>query len=134
MADVTIIVDDIAVRQLLTNMPSRINTAMRRALTDASALLLRDAKVYPPTRPNQEYKRTRTLGRSWAKKIEGEGLEMTALVFSNGNMAPYNRYVQDREMQAWMHVDRWDTIQTIAERDEPAIQQMFRNRIEAALR
>ena len=59
---------------------------------------------------------------------------MTALVFSNGNMAPYNRYVQDREMQAWMHVDRWDTIQTIAERDEPAIQQMFRNRIEAALR
>ena len=79
------------------------------------------------------YKRTMTLAKSWSSDIQGGGGELVGRVASSGQTAPYNRYVQDSELQARVHQGRWATIQEIAARDEDAIQQMFRNRIMAAL-
>ncbi len=172
MTEITIQIDDSAVRQLLDRAPTRIDLAMRQALTDATSLLLREAKTYPPppdpiqgpqrvpvrsftTRggvsvrilsrsahgkgvtwadaKSLRYVRTGTLGKSWHKEITGAGASMVGRVYSDGNTAPYNRYVQDRERQARIHQNRWDTIQQIAERNTDNIQQMFNARIRAAL-
>ncbi len=173
MADVSIIIDDTAVRQMLERTPTRIDVAMRQALGDATKLLLSEAKNYPPppdpiqgpqrvpvrsfttrtgvsvrllsrtasgkgvtwmSAKSLRYKRTGTLGRSWHKEVTGRGADMVGRVYSDGNKAPYNRYVQDREFQARVHQGRWSTIQEIAERNADNIDAMFRNRIEAALR
>ena len=170
MSDVSIVVDDREVMSLLRRAPDRINVALRAALTDATALILRDAKTYPPppdaiqgpssspvrfsTRAGKAvnftarsrgwsggrrsryvgYKRTGTLGRSWHKSITGRGIDMVGEVKSEGNKAPYNRYVQDAEHQSRVHQGRWSTIQSIADNRRDDINRIFDARIAAALR
>ena len=52
--EVTIRIDDARVQAMLALAPGRIQIAMNRAMTDATVLLLRRMKEYPPTRPNQQ--------------------------------------------------------------------------------
>jgi hypothetical protein len=138
MPEIQIVVDDVAVRNLLARTNDRIDAAIRLSMDDATKLLLREVKTYPATRPGQRYTRTRTLAKSWDKEITDSGLETIGRVYSNGaNMVtrsglPYSRYVQDRDYQAYMHVGRWSTVQDIAERNTEQIQAMFANRIRAA--
>lgn len=134
MSEITVEIDATAALEMLRTMPDRIDRAMRGAMTDSTILLMREMKAYPPPPPNSSYKRTGTLGRSWSRRVEGRGMEVTGTVGSNGNMAPYNRYVQDGEYQAQMHQGRWTTIQDAAERNQDAIQGFFESRIAAELR
>lgn len=62
-------------------------------------------KKYPPTRPGQRYKRTRTLARSWHAKRQ------KSMVWNIENRAQqkgriYASYVVG-DRQAWMHKGRW---------------------------
>jgi hypothetical protein len=77
------------------------------------------------------YKRTNTLYRSWSTVLKGGGAELVGGVVSNGNIAPYNRYVQDATLQAKIHQDRWDTVQAIGRRSEREVQDIFAARIAA---
>ena len=77
------------------------------------------------------YKRTNTLYRSWHTILRGRGAELTGGVSSSGQIAPYNRYVQDEARQARIHQGRWDPAQDIGKRSEPRIQAIFRSRINA---
>lgn len=174
--EVSIEVDDVKVRQLLTNTPERINRALRAAMQDANTYLLRQVRSYPPppppiqgpavvpvrsftTRSGQNvrmrankasgkgitmekastlrYKRTGTLKRSWVKVLEGSGATITGGVRSSGAMAPYNVYVQGPldgdPHQAWMHRGRWGSIDEIRGRTATQINDMFQNRIRAAV-
>jgi hypothetical protein len=133
--EVTITVDDRQVRALLDQTPARIDRALRAGMTDATVHLLRQLRTYPPQRAGSAYKRTNTLKGSWSRRIEGRGLEMVGHVESNGNVAPYNRLVQDRTRQAQIHRTLWtNTAQGVSERSERAINDMFTARIQAALR
>ena len=68
---------------------------------------------YPPERPNQRYMRTGDLGRAWQPD---EGVYVgNGIVVTVSNATEYADYVQG-ENQAWMHEDRWDTIED-AERE-----------------
>jgi hypothetical protein len=42
-----------------------------------------------------------------------------------GNNVTYGPYVQSRDMQAWMHQGRWDTIEDIAEDELDMIGRIF---------
>jgi hypothetical protein len=77
------------------------------------------------------YKRTNTLYRSWSTVLKGGGAELVGGVVSNGNIAPYNRYVQDAALQAKIHQDRWIPVQSIARRSEREVQDIFAARIAA---
>jgi hypothetical protein len=125
MANVALEIDDSDVRRMLASSPAKLDRAMRGAMNDATALLLRDLQTYPPERSGQTYRRTRTLGRAWSREITGQGLDMTGIVGSNGNMAPYNREVQDYANQAKIHRGRWPTIQGVTANRERTIQGMF---------
>ena len=48
MSEVTITVDDAAVRRLLDRLPSRIDTAMRLAMKDATTHIRDQMTTYPP--------------------------------------------------------------------------------------
>lgn len=127
-------INDSEVRRMLADSPAKLDRAMRGAMNDATALLLRDLQTYPPQRTGSSYVRTGTLRRSWSREIQGDGLAMRGIVGSNANMAPYNRVVQDADRQAPIHRGLWtNTVQNVVSRNESAIQDMFEARFRAEL-
>lgn len=129
---ITIDIHDKDARQKIDNGPDSVREAMRGAMEDATTYALALIKRYPVPPGSSSYTRTHTLEKSWSRTVRGSGARITGQVGSNGNMAPYNRYVQDRERQARIHRGRWLTIQQLAENEEPRIQRMFADRIRAA--
>ena len=126
MANVALQIDDSEARRMVAESPAKAERAMRAAMNDGTALLLRDLQTYPPERTGQKYVRTRALGNSWSRDIQGDGLALRGIVGSNENMAPYNREVQDADRQAPIHQGRWtNTVQNVVSRNETAIQDMF---------
>jgi hypothetical protein len=126
--EVTITIDDAAVRNQLNAAPDLVRRALVAGLNDASALLLEDQKTYPPQHSGATYRRTNTLKRSWTREIKPE--QLTARVGSNANVAPYNRYVQDEAMQARVHRGRWNnTIQATSRNRQQQVNDMFAARL-----
>jgi hypothetical protein len=134
MSDVSIIINDREVRQMLQRAPQQIHRAMRGGMEDATTYLLRQMQTYPQQRAGSTYKRTGTLGRSWSRRIRGRGLDIEGVVGSNSNIAPYNRRVQDQTRQASIHRGRWSTVQQVAARSRNTIQRFFDDRLRAELR
>jgi hypothetical protein len=134
MADVTITVNDTAVREMLSRAPAQIDRAFRGAMEDATVHLLEQMKTYPPQRAGSTYKRTNTLKGSWSRRITGRGVEISGVVGSNANVAPYNRLVQDATRQSRVHRGRWtNTVQAVSQRSARQINDMFANRIRAEI-
>ena len=132
MANVALEIDDSEVRRMLAETPKALERAMRGAMNDATALLLRELQTYPTQRTGSTYKRTGTLRRSWSRELQGDGLALRGIVGSNANMAPYNRVVQDADQQAPIHRGLWtNTVQNVVERNERTIHEMFEARFRA---
>ena len=138
--DIELSISDTQVRAMLQRSQRTLDAALQGAMRDATSLLLRQVRVYPPPPAGSTYKRTLTLARSWfIPPFEQTADGLTGRVVNNGeltrtrNGTPYARYVQDRERQAYMHRGRWDTYQDIAERSEGDIRAMFAARIQAAV-
>ena len=130
MTTVTIQIDSREVRNLLDRAPGRINRALRAAMDDSTVLLLRELQTYPPQRPGTAYKRTGTLRRSWQRRVTNDGAAITGEVVSSGNIAPYNRLVQDQTRQARIHRGRWtNTVQEVTRRNERTVQRYFDRRL-----
>lgn len=132
MPDIRMTIDDSAVQALLSRAPGLVSLALRGAVEDGTTYVLAKIKRYPPQRPGSSYTRTHTLEKSWARRIEGRGLEIRGIVASNGAMAPYNRFVQDRDRQVRIHRGRWQTAQSVAEAAQPVVQRMMMDRLRAA--
>ena len=131
--EASITIEDRQVRVLLAQTPERIQRAMLGGMTDATVYLVNQMRTYPPQRPGSRYVRTNTLKGSWNRFIEGNGVDLVGRVSSNGNIAPYNVYVQDRTRQAAPHRGVWtNTVQGVAERSAATVNAMFQARIQAA--
>lgn len=129
--EVTITIDDAAVRAMLRRAPDRINWAMRAAMNDATTLLLTDMRAYPTQRAGSKYVRRNEEGLkgSWSRTITGQGLGVVGRVGSNPNKAPYNRRVQDATMQARVHQGRWQTVQSVTRQRDATIRGFFETRL-----
>lgn len=131
--EITVDVNVSAVRALLNTQSQRINRAMRAGLTDASVLVLRHIRTYPAQRAGSSYIRTGALGKSWSRRPpQGTGLDMFAVVGSDPGVAPYNIYVQHPELQAAVHVGRWQTTEDVVRRDTAEVQRFFDIRMREA--
>lgn len=131
--EITVTVDVAAVRALLNSQSARINRAMSAALNDSSALILRDMRQYPAQRPGSTYQRTHNLFNSWSRRPPtGVGLEMSVVVGSDADIAPYNVLVQHPELQAAVHVRRWQTTETVQRARQADVQRFFDVRLREA--
>lgn len=81
---------------------------------------------YPPAPPRSTYRRTGTLGREITTETRAGGNEVTGVI---GAATVYAPYVIDRESQAWMHVDRWWTLNDQAEKGVDDINDEIRTRL-----
>lgn len=115
-----------------------VTRALQQGAEDATTLTLREVQVYPAQRPpargRAPYRRTRTLARSWFKRVTVSGNEVVGEVISNGNIAPYNVYVQMATMQARVHRGTWlNTDVGVIERLRPQILRLYEARLQTAL-
>ena len=90
---------------------------LKPVATAAADLLRAEMRRYPPPPPNSSYRRTGTLGKSWARNVHRSSDGWLAVIGSRLKYAPY---VQDEARQAKIHQGRWQTIQSVAKdkRDE----------------
>lgn len=99
------------------------------AMKDATALLRKEARVYPPKLPNQKYVRTFRLRRGWkVQKADHTGGEVVNVD------VPYNIYVQGEGRQAGIHQGRWSTEKSIADTNAEKIIKMFEKAVAKALK
>lgn len=154
MAENAIVVEVLGLEDLLQRLgPLTTFATLRPAMDTALKLLQNDLAIYPPqahrklggfksdkqrryvmmlVRTGQvPYRRTGTLGRRWATKIESSS---TNLVGTVGNNTSYGPYVMDRGQQAWMHQGVWHTAQDVAERNTEAVLGLFAEAVQTALR
>jgi hypothetical protein len=134
MSTISIEIDDKEIRAWGSRWPNRLDAAIRGTLEDGSTLMLGEITRYPPPPTGSRYVRTNTLFRSWSRKpITKETWGWRVVIGSSGNIAPYNRWVQDRDRQAAQHRGRWRTAQDIIEAAEVPIQRFANARIRVAL-
>lgn len=110
--------------------PKEYTKALQRGMSDATKIVMQEAQVYPPQRPNQKYIRTYKLRRSWNNRrirITPSGVE--GVIYSNSNDAPYNAYVQHPRFQAWMHKGRWQTTDDIARKRSKDVAKAIEDKI-----
>lgn len=123
-----------AMRRLST-MPRRLSDALMEGAEDATTLALREMRIYPRQRPSSArvpYRRTNTLERSWFRQVRRTSNGVVGEVLSNGQIAPYNIWVQHAGYQAAVHVGVWHTDAQVAERIQPQVVEMFERRIQIA--
>lgn len=132
MAELQVIINDRDVRRLLTTAPGQITEALRLGTEDTTLYWQRLVKTYPAQRTST-YRRTGTLGRSWtspdSRRVEVVGTTVQGRVSSSGYIAPYNRYVQDEELQARVHQGTWETIQAVMGRTASQVERFYEDRL-----
>lgn len=87
-------------------------------------------KVYPPTRPNQRYVRTGTLGRRWTHEVTKRS---DGIIGTVGNNTIYGPFVQSARFQTRIHRGRWQTDQAVLEAEKDTILRDFERAIAEAL-
>lgn len=95
------------------------------------ALLVAYLHVYPPERPNQQYRRTGTLGRRWTHVVRRDLFGVQTIV---GNNTPYGPLVQDPVEQASVHRGRWRTKADAVRENEEKIADEILQAIEAEIK
>lgn len=108
------------VQHMLRNVK---NINLSKPMNDATAQLLKDAKVYPPTLPKQKYIRTYRLRSEWERKVHGSKGELIGDVFNY--RTPYGQWVQHPIFQAMIHRGRWSTTTRIFTMRQAKIFAMF---------
>lgn len=95
-----------------------------QALDEGAALIVREARPYPPERPGQTYVRTGLLGASWGR----EGVQRTADGYATAvtNDRPRVAFVVDAVRQASIHRRRWRTTRDLAATYGPLVRERVR--------
>lgn len=87
--------------------------------------------MYPEKGDSTTYRRTGRLGRSWAISYT---INARGMAGETGTNVEYAHWVQDDELQAWMHRGRWsNTDERVAEQHRGTILADFSTVIEGAL-
>lgn len=90
--------------------------------------------TYPPQKAETRYRRTGTLGRSWSHRVLLKSDKIETVVGSQGQIAPYNVYVQGAQQRKGMRGIGWKTPKEVLERLWPKIRKQIRAKLKGAAR
>lgn len=90
--------------------------------------------TYPPQRAGARRKRTGTLGRSWSHRVIVKSDQIVGVVGSQGQIAPYNVYVQGLQQRKGMKAIGWKTPKEVLKRKVPKMKARVRAVIKGAAR
>lgn len=113
----------------IKRMRGELKTDLEKVTSRAVLYAHSQIPPYPPTREGQKYRRTGTLGREITAEVRTIGSETVGVIGSPTVYAPWvisDEAVGDRGPQAWMHEDRWWTLQDVLEKARPKILGLYR--------
>lgn len=87
--------------------PAKTRSALLRGMNKGMLYVRSRLPGYPAERSGQKYRRTGTLGRRNTTEVREQGTDIIGVL---GNNTEYAEWVIARDTQAWMHVDRWYTL------------------------
>lgn len=90
--------------------------------------------TYPRQRAGVEYRRTGSLGRSWQHRVEARRGAIIGTVASQGQIAPYNVYVQGPKQVSWAKSYGWKQPKDVVKKRWPKMQGAVRAAVKAASR
>jgi len=88
---------------------------LRQVVEQALRLMAGRAAVYPRPPQLSGYRRTGTLGRLWHQAHPEVTIHGRVIDGRIENARPRGAYVQDPDLQAWMHRGRWQTTDDVVE-------------------
>lgn len=91
-----------------------------------------DLVTYPPTGPSS-YTRTGTLMRSWNSRTLRQPSRIEGVVGSQGQIAPYNRFVQGQQQKPLFKARGWKTPKDVLDKRWPELKKRV-NRIMREMR
>lgn len=156
MTEIIITIDNEALA-FFSAAPARLQRALRLGTEDAADHLMERMRTYPDQSTGKinfvsekqrrfffwalnegiitvPYRRTRTLAKSWSRTVQTVPGGAVGEVGSNENIAPYNRFVQDRTQQARIHRGNWHTVQSVVAASRSHVHAMYVARIRQAIR
>lgn len=127
--------DDLVVATL-RRIEGGIGPEAQRAMRKSVLYVQSQIPPYPPPPPASSYRRTGTLGRTVTAmgsasgpalgRVESAGGTVIGYV---GSSVRYAGYVIDEQNQAWMHKDRWWTLQSVVATSRDGIKRIFEDAI-----
>ena len=90
--------------------------------------------TYPPQKAGVRYDRKGTLGRSWQHRVESKANAIVGTVASQGQIAPYNVYVQGPRQVKWAKAYGWKQPKDVLEKRWPKAVKAVRAAVKAAAR
>lgn len=93
-----------------------------------------DLATYPPQRAGVDYRRTGTLGRSWQSDVKTGGGKIVGTVASQGQIAPYNVYVQGPNQVRWAAAYGWKQPKDVMKKRWPRAVKQLQAAIKAITR
>lgn len=88
--------------------------------------------TYPPQRAGTKYRRTGTLGRSWSHRVLLKSDRIEAVVGSQGQIAPYNVFVQGPNRRPVFGVIGWKTPKEVLKKKWPRLKREIRAKLKDA--
>lgn len=112
----------------------QLRSGVRRAVRDAVTEGQRYMAEYPPAAPQQRYKRTGTLKRSWSSEVRESTNLVLGVVGSNSNVAPYNRDVQGpgAEQEQFFRRRGWRSVDDLVSKTERELPLRVQSEIDRA--
>ena len=133
MADVTITIRGLEeLLRKIKRMDGDVKPMLIRATEKAVKYVHGTVPEYPAPRPGQRYVRTGTLGRSITTEVKPLGSEIVGKIGTNTVYAPWvisEESAGGRGPQAWMHKDRWWTLQGVVRKARGAVVRIFQKEI-----
>jgi hypothetical protein len=90
----------------------------KRTMTEVMTGIHERVPDYPPAPPNSSYRRTGQLGRSISTKVQALNDIVVGEIGTNLDYAPHvisSEATPNGGPQAWMHKDRWWTLQGVVD-------------------
>jgi hypothetical protein len=102
-------------RALKEELTTGARKELRQVVEQALRLMAGRAAHYPQKPRLSGYRRTGTLGRLWTQARPEVTIHGRVIDGRIENARPRGAYVQDPDLQAWMHKGRWQTTDDVVE-------------------
>lgn len=131
MATIRFDVDDRAIAQVIRKLDKlgKLEQHMAKPMEEATQLIHKTIKPYPPEPPQSTYRRTNTLGRRWQRSQRSIPNGFEGRVF---NDTEYAMWVQGGSTQTAVHRRTgWKTTDVVADETRTQVEHILDKAVEA---
>lgn len=131
MATIRFDIDERAIAKVIRKLDrlGKLEQHLTKPMEEATQVVYKVIRPYPPEPPASTYRRTNTLGRRWQRSQRGIPNGFEGRVF---NDTDYAMWVQGEDMQTPVHKRTgWKTTEQVAEETRAQVEHILDKAVEA---